>query len=121
MSLTRQLALTATGIVMTTIGFATAASAQDRSLWLYSGETTVLDGYFFTGEGIYGECDEDCFDMDLFLYDAVTGELVSQDVEPDAVPYVIAPWEGDFVVEITMPNCSHPDGCAVWVSSEHGF
>jgi hypothetical protein len=121
MALTRRATLTGTCLAIAAAGLASAALAQDRTLWLYTGDTTTVDGYFFYGEGIYGDCDADCFDLDLFLYDAVTGELVDQDVEPDAVPYVIAPWEGDFVIEVTMPDCDHPDGCAVWISSDEGF
>jgi hypothetical protein len=108
-------------VAITTTGLATVAQAQDYSLWLYSGDVTTVDGYLLSGEGVYGSCDQDCLDMDLFLYDAVTGELVAQDTAIDAVPYVVAPWDGDFVVEVTMPDCSHPDGCAAWLSSDYGF
>jgi hypothetical protein len=121
MTFTLRATLTGTCFAIAAAGFASAAIAQDRSLWLYNGDTTMVDGYFLAGEGVYGACDEDCFDLDLFLYDAVTGDLVAQDVETDAVPYVVAPWDGDFVLEVTMPDCSHADGCAAWVSSDHGF
>lgn len=100
---------------------ATPAQAQDRSLWLYSGESTSVEGYLGYGETVYGSCDEDCMDMDLYLYDAFTGELVYEDSAIDSTPFVVAPWEGDFVIEVTMPNCAHPEGCAAWVSSDHGF
>jgi hypothetical protein len=111
---------------MSTAAIALAAAslpalAQDRSLWLYQGDSTTVDGYFAAGETIYGSCDEDCLDMDLYLYDSNTGELVYQDTAVDSVPYVVAPWEGNFVVEVTMPNCTHPDGCAAWLSSDYGF
>jgi len=108
-------------VAVATAGFATHAHAQDYSLWLYNGDITTVNGYLLSGEGVYGSCDEDCLDMDLFLYDAVTGELVAQDTEVDAVPYVVAPWEGDFVLEVTMPSCNHSEGCAAWVSSDYGF
>lgn len=117
----RRLAFTTASFAMAGAGLATAAMAQDYSLWLYSGDSTTVDGYLLTEEAVYANCDEDCLDLDLFLYDAVTGELVAQDTAEDAVPYVVAPWDGDFVVEVSMPDCSHPDGCAVWVSSDHGF
>ncbi|MDJ0707562.1 MAG: hypothetical protein QNJ46_30165 [Leptolyngbyaceae cyanobacterium MO_188.B28] len=98
----------------------TEVKAQDRSLWLYNGQSTSMEGYFLAGEYIYGDCDQDCFDLDLFLYDA-SGELVYQDVETDAAPVLVAPYEGSFFVEVSMPNCSHPEGCEAWVSSDHGF
>ena len=96
------------------------ARAQDRSLWLYNGQSTTVEGYFLAGEYIYGACDDDCLDLDLFLYDA-NGVLMYEDTEMDAVPMVAAPFEGSFSVEVSMPNCSHPEGCEVWVSSDHGF
>lgn len=47
--------------------------------------------------------------------------LGAQDTELDAVPYVVALWDGDFVVEVTMPDCTHLDGCAVWLDSDYCF
>ncbi len=96
------------------------AQAQDRELWLFNGESTTVSGYFLEGERIYGSCDSDCADLDLFLYDA-GGNLVSSDTLLDAVPIVAVPFTGDFLVEVTMVNCTHSAGCAVEVSSDHGF
>ncbi|MGF1522316.1 MAG: hypothetical protein ACFBSF_08365 [Leptolyngbyaceae cyanobacterium] len=98
----------------------TSVEAQDKSLWLYNGQSTTIEGYFYEGEYIYGECDQDCMDLDLFLYDA-SGNLVYQDVEPDSAPIVVAPFDGSFSIEVSMPSCVHPEGCEVWVSSDHGF
>jgi hypothetical protein len=97
-----------------------AAQAQDRSLWLSYGQSATVQGYFAAGERIYGSCDGDCYDLDLFLYDAY-GQLVYQDTATDAVPVIAAPYEGTFTIEISMPNCAHPSGCAAWVSSDYGF
>lgn len=97
------------------------AQAQDRSLWLYNGEYTTVSGYLIAGETVYGACDEDCTDLDLFLYDAASGELVYEDTAIDSIPFVTAPWDGDFIVEVVMPSCVHPQGCAVWLSSDYGF
>lgn len=110
--------LIASGFVAST---APQAQAQDRSLWLYDGNYTTVSGYLVAGESVYGSCDEDCADLDLFLYDAASGELVYEDTAIDSVPYVTAPWDGDFIVEVVMPNCVHPQGCAVWLSSDYGF
>ena len=114
--------------LLATAAFASAAlvsmtaevKAQDRSLWLYNGQSSSVEGYFLQGEYIYGDCDQDCFDLDLFLYD-VSGKLVYQDTATDSAPVVVAPYEGSFFVEVSMPNCSHVEGCEVWVSSDHGF
>ena len=102
------------------VSMTSGAKAQDRSIWLYNGESTSMEGYFLEGEYIYGDCDQDCFDLDLFLYDA-SGQLVYQDTEPDSAPVVVAPFEGNYFIEVSLPNCSHPKGCEVWVSSDHGF
>ncbi|MEO0541536.1 MAG: hypothetical protein AAFZ80_11825 [Cyanobacteria bacterium P01_A01_bin.105] len=96
------------------------ANAQDRTLWLYEGDTTSVQGYFEAGEVIYGSCDDDCYDLDLFLYNT-KGDLVYYDTELDAIPVVVAPTDGTFMIEVSMPDCSHSEGCAVWVSSDLGF
>ena len=99
---------------------AVANTGDSRAEWLYNGQSTTISGYFLAGESIYGTCDEDCFDLDLFLYDSA-GNLVSQDVELDAYPIVTAPREGQYTIEVSMPNCSHSDGCAVEITSDYGF
>lgn len=102
------------------LSLATAALAQSRDLWLLNGEMATVEGYFNAGESIYGWCDEDCADLDIMMYDS-DGNMVAQDVELDANPHVIAPYEGTFQLQVAMPNCTHPSGCAVWVDSDAGF
>ncbi|MEM8810834.1 MAG: hypothetical protein AAGF01_32895 [Cyanobacteria bacterium P01_G01_bin.38] len=101
-------------------GMAVEAQAQDRSLWLYDGDSDIVEGYFAAGEEIYGGCDEDCYDLDLFMYNE-QGDVVAQDTAVDAAPVLVAPYEGSFMIEVSMPNCSHVEGCEVWLSSEYGF
>ncbi|MBV5259758.1 hypothetical protein FLX56_15180 [Synechococcus moorigangaii CMS01] len=96
------------------------AIAQDRSFWLYNGDETTLSGYFYAGEEIYGDCDEDCYDLDFYLYNSV-GELVDSDTLDDAYPIVQAPYEGDYTLRVVMYDCAHTAGCAVEVSSDYGF
>jgi hypothetical protein len=110
-----------TGLAATVVlGTTSVANAQSRELWLYDGGSDVVEGYFYANERIYGWCDQDCYDMDLFLYDS-NGNLIMEDVALDANPIVYAPYEGVFYIEVTMPNCSHPSGCAVWLDSDAGF
>ena len=108
-------------LAMASTGLATTALAQDLSLWLYNREDVAVGGYFAAGETVYGSCDIDCLDLDLFLLDGVTGNVVSEDTALDSFPYVVAPYDGNFVLLVTMPNCTHPEGCAVWLSSDYGF
>ena len=96
------------------------AKAQSRALWLQDGEVTTVSGYFYAGESIYGECDQDCFDLDLFLYDA-NGALVAEDSLPDYFPVVTAPYEGYYTVDVYVYDCSHRSGCAVALESDYGF
>lgn len=113
--------LLGTGILAALVGgTALQAIAQSRDLWLYDGEQATVEGFFYSGESIYGWCDDDCYDLDLLLYDA-NGNFVTQDVATDANPVVVAPYEGFFTIQVTMPNCSHSAGCAVWVDSDEGF
>lgn len=97
-----------------------AAHAQSRTGFLASGESEVYEGYFLADEAIYADCDADCDDIDIYLYDAYTGELVSSDIEVDASPVVFAPYEGDFLVETTMVTCDYSI-CEVWTDSDYGF
>lgn len=108
------------GAVIVTALMPGAAIAQDRSLWLPDDGHTMLRGYFLQGEDIYALCDQDCSDLDLFLYDR-SGLLVDVDNAPDAFPIVTAPYEGTFGLRVTMPSCDHTAGCAVTVSSDYGF
>ena len=106
-------ALSLTGMVL-------GAQAQDRALWLYDDGVSRVEGSFYGGEAIYGSCDGDCYDLDLAIYDSA-GNLIGSDTASDAFPVVIAPYDGFFFVEVSMPECSHPSGCEVWVSSDQGF
>ena len=55
---------------------------------------------------IIGVCDDDCGDLDLFLYDQ-NNNVVSQDNAVDATPIVSAvpQWNGPFTVQAVMHNC----------------
>ncbi|HEY9647482.1 MAG TPA: hypothetical protein V6C88_13980 [Chroococcidiopsis sp.] len=98
---------------------ATAALAQSREVWLASGESTMVEGYFNAGETIYGSCDADCSDMDLTLYDE-SGNAVASDNAYDANPIVTAPNAGYYQIEVVMASCSTAQ-CAAWVDSDAGF
>lgn len=102
------------------IGAVSPAIAQDRTAWLRDNETTTMTGYLLQGEDLYAICDEDCSDLDLYLYNEM-GVMVDADDEVDSFPIVTAPYEGTFVVEVAMPSCNHGAGCSVSLSSDHGF
>ena len=119
-NIVRSIVLTA-GITSAVVaGTALKAEAQSRELWLHTGETVTVEGYFFSGESIFGWCDGDCYDLDITLYDA-NGNFITQDIAPDANPVVYAPYEGTFYITLGMPNCNHSSGCAAWVDSDQGF
>ncbi len=96
------------------------AIAQNRTLWLYDNGQTTITGYFRQGENIYADCDQDCLDLNLYLYNEM-GVLVDADDAVDASPVLTAPYEGTFSIQITMPSCTHSAGCSVAISSDHGF
>lgn len=91
-----------------------------HSVWLNQGGKQLLTGQFYENERIYGNCDNDCRDLDLNLY-SIEGRLVSSDVLADDIPIVVAPYDGTFTIEVTMHNCSHPSGCAAQIDSDYGF
>ncbi|MEL7353697.1 MAG: hypothetical protein AAF171_16930 [Cyanobacteria bacterium P01_A01_bin.116] len=107
----------ASGIFVSTMG---PAIAQNRTAWLKDNETTTMTGYLLQGEDISALCDEDCNDINLFLFNEM-GVMVDSDNQIDATPIVTAPYEGTFVVEVSMPSCVHGAGCSVSLSSDHGF
>ncbi|NJL98735.1 MAG: hypothetical protein HC924_07940 [Synechococcaceae cyanobacterium SM2_3_2] len=117
--LARAFALVAVAMPLSALP-STSVSAQSRELWLYNGNVETVSGYFLAGEQISGWCDSDCYDLDLVLVDG-SGQAVSEDFLPDAVPVVMAPYSGEFSVRVIMANCSHSAGCAVSVDSTHGF
>ncbi|MBD1914552.1 MULTISPECIES: hypothetical protein [Cyanophyceae] len=99
---------------------ATIAQAQSRADWLSTGETITYEGYLLADEAVFASCDDDCSDLDMFLYDAQSGELVASDTLVDAVPGVVAPYEGNFLIELVMASCS-VEPCATWTESDAGF
>lgn len=99
---------------------ATAASAEPHTAFLSTGEVEVYEAYFLAGEDIYASCDIDCEDLDIYLYDAYTGELIEADTLIDAEPVVTAPYEGTFLVETTMVTC-YAEICEAWTDSDGGF
>ncbi|MFK8186716.1 MAG: hypothetical protein AB8B99_25350 [Phormidesmis sp.] len=96
------------------------AMAQEHSSWIEDNETKKITGYLLQGESVSGLCDEDCSDLDLFLYNEM-GVMVDSDDGIDANPIVTAPYEGTFVVEVAVPSCTHWAGCAVSIRSDQGF
>ncbi|MEA5465710.1 hypothetical protein [Leptothoe sp. PORK10 BA2] len=90
------------------------AQAQDTH-FLYEGESTSYEVYLLSGQSIYATCDENCFDIDLFLYDS-TGAVVGADEATDAQPVIVAPYEGSFLVEMYMSSCATTEGCAAWLA-----
>lgn len=113
--------LTMAGLVSIFLGgIANLASAEVRTTFLASGESETYEGYFLADEDIYANCDDNCTDLDIFLYDAYTGELIESDTLLDANPVVTAPYDGDFLVETLMVTCN-TDVCEAWTDSDEGF
>ncbi|HSM84455.1 MAG TPA: hypothetical protein VLS96_22400 [Nodosilinea sp.] len=99
---------------------ATIAQAQSRVDWLSTGEEVTYDGYLLADEAVYASCDDNCGDIDLYLYDAASGDLVATDDLLDAIPVVVAPYEGDFFIQVVMASCS-AEPCETWTDSDAGF
>ncbi|MDA0672984.1 MAG: hypothetical protein O3C67_04660 [Cyanobacteria bacterium] len=102
------------------VGSAGMAQAQSRSDWLSSGESVTYEGYLFADENVYSACDDNCLDLDIYLYDAVSGDLVASDTLLDAYPIVTAPYEGSFLIEVFMVDC-RASTCETWTDSDYGF
>jgi hypothetical protein len=96
------------------------AQAQSRSDWLNEGESVTYEGYLLGGEDVFASCDDDCTDLDIFLYDAVSGDLVDEDILLDDFPIVTAPYDGNFLIEVLMVTCS-VEPCYTETDSDLGF
>lgn len=101
-------------------GSTTLVQAQSRTDWLSTGESVTYNGSLYAGESVYATCDGDCTDLDISLYDANSGQLVDSDVLTNAQPIVVAPYDGNFMIEVTMVSCSW-EPCAAWTASDYGF
>lgn len=114
---TRLLAIT--GSVCTLL-YSLPALAEVHTTFLATGETVTYEGQFLADEDIYAECDRNCLDLDMYLYDRKTGALIASDTLPDAHPFVTAPYDGEFWVETVMVNCK-AETCQTWTDSDEGF
>jgi len=116
----RLVASTLTGATLALTALISPAIAQERTVWLQDNETTKITGYFVQGEEIFASCDEDCMDLNLFLFNEM-GAMVAADDSVDAYPVVTAPYDGTFAIEVSMPTCTHGAGCNATVSSDVSF
>lgn len=94
---------------------------EDATRWMNTGESFRTETYLFEAEPISGACSQDCYDIDLTLYDTNTKKVVVKDHGNTAIPMVTAPYEGDFVLEIEMANCARSGGCRTWVNYDEEF
>lgn len=92
-----------------------AAEVHEYSMWLQQGESFTLEQYLSENETMAAGCSEDCFDIDLFLYDAMTKKTVHQDTKTNTNPKITAPYDSDFVVNLLLSNCAARKGCKVWI------
>lgn len=88
---------------------------EDAVRWLHTGESFQVEGYFFEDERIGAECSQNCYDLDLALYDPQSGKRVAVDDDGSVAPDVRVPYEGAFVLEVGMQNCAGAGGCRTWV------
>ena len=89
---------------------------EDFTRWMNTGESFRAEAYLFEDEPIAGVCSNDCYDIDLTLYDISTKKVVAKDHGASNTPTVNAPYEGNFVLEVEMENCARSGGCRTWVS-----
>lgn len=59
-----------------------AAEVHEYSMWLQQGESFTLEQYLSENETMAAGCSEDCFDIDLFLYDAMTKKQSIKTLRP---------------------------------------
>jgi hypothetical protein len=99
---------------------ALAAKAEVRTAFLATGESQTYINQFSEQEDIYADCDANCSDIDMYLYDTKTDKLVASDTLLDPYPFVTTPYAGEFRIEVVMVTCL-VDVCEVWTDSNQGF
>ncbi|MEM8503843.1 MAG: hypothetical protein AAF716_11900 [Cyanobacteria bacterium P01_D01_bin.1] len=97
---------------------ATGDSPAGSIRWLHTGESFQLERYFFKDETIGAKCGQDCYDLDLAVYDPKIKKPIAVDDDGSTEPAILAPYEGEFVLEIDMKNCAAAGGCRTWVAWE---
>lgn len=77
-----------------------ATEEDEENTWTFY----LNSAYDYRFEGF---CDEDCDDLDLYLYD-IDGEMIESDTEDDDFPiiYFSPASSGSFQVEISMYSCA---------------
>ncbi|MEO1093417.1 MAG: hypothetical protein AAFX01_00780 [Cyanobacteria bacterium J06638_28] len=95
--------------------------AETDTWWMRNGDSSKVAGFFFADELISGQCSRHCYDIDLTLYDASTGNAVAQALGNSPAPELRAPYDGEFILEVAMVNCARSGGCRTSVSSEYGL
>ena len=108
-------------LVSLTLAFVSLSSkaednlAEDHTRWMNTGERFSAETYLFENEPISGACSQDCYDIELTLYDAGTKTTVAQSHGNTSTPTVNAPYEGNFILEVEMANCARSGGCRTWI------
>lgn len=70
-----------------------------------------VDDYLWLEEGVehafVGACDEDCYDLDLRLYDENENLIDADELEDDLPTVEVVPsWSGRFYLEVRMLECA---------------
>lgn len=90
------------------IGYDAAYNGSSGNL--RQGQTTSWTYRAYGGDRYlnFAVCDDDCDDIDLYLYDQ-SGRLVAQDTESDDTPYVAysVPFTQTLKVVVKMEDCSY--------------
>ena len=110
------------GLLMSvTLAFLTLSSraeydlTEDNTRWMNTGESFRTEVYLFQDEPIAGTCSNDCYDVDLTLYEISAKRIVAKDHGNTTTPMVNAPYEGSFVLQVGMENCARSGGCRTWI------
>jgi len=109
------------GSVLVVINLPTQAASdlsEDAVRWLQVGESFQVERYFFADETIEARCSQDCYDLDLALYDPQAEKRVAVSDDGSVEPNIQVPSEGEFVLEVEMKNCARDGGCRAWVEWE---
>ncbi|NEP61616.1 MAG: hypothetical protein F6K31_32470 [Symploca sp. SIO2G7] len=92
---------------------------EDSIRWMNTGDSLRTEAYLFADEPISGACSQDCYDIDLTLYDATTKKSVAEEHKNTKTPTVYAPYEGDFILNVEMVNCARSGGCRTWINYDN--
>mgnify|MGYP001796605545 CR=1 FL=1 len=105
-------------VVSQSVSVAATEPLDQSARWLNNGERLQFAQFLFEDEPISATCSQDCYSIAMSLKDRQTQAVVAQTEEQGKHQSLQAPYEGEFILNVTMQNCARDGGCRTWLMFE---